>query len=401
MSRPDQPDHGEPFGVTGQAREHHADDRDDRDQQAGRGAGQAPLRVRQQQPGSDDLDEREHHQPPPVRQQDPDLPGAAGRAGSSRTAATEVRGEHEHGDRDALVGHLDEQVGNPPDHAHRREQDPAPPTHVTSPLPGPATSGPTPADRLVFRAAAAREYPRGQFPERAQGESAAKVDVTCAGNRSSSRRPAARCSPGARPAAAPAARTSGTPAAAMPTAAGRTRWRATAGRASGGPPGRRERRPGGPAACACAGRCWSALAGGLALTAAFPPAGSGRWPRSARRCWWWRCGSGACADRSRSGCCSAWRFFVPLLSWLINLAWYAWAALAVAEARHLRGARRWASGCCCGCAPGRWPWRAGGSRPRRLRDRWPWGGFPWGRLAMSQAQAPDRAAGPPSAGRRC
>ena len=25
-------------------------------------------------------------------------------------------------------------------------------------------------------------------------------------------------------------------------------------------------------------------------------------------------------------------FFVPLLSWLVNVAWYAWAALAIAEA---------------------------------------------------------------------
>ncbi len=25
-------------------------------------------------------------------------------------------------------------------------------------------------------------------------------------------------------------------------------------------------------------------------------------------------------------------FFIPLLSWLVNVAWYAWAALAVAEA---------------------------------------------------------------------
>ena len=79
--------------------------------------------------------------------------------------------------------------------------------------------------------------------------------------------------------------------------------------------------------------------------------------------------------------------FVPLLSWLINVAWYAWAALAGAEALIFAIV-------CIGQRlllelPG-WPalvaawWVAA----EALRDRWPFA-FPWGRLAMSQSVAPD------------
>ena len=77
---------------------------------------------------------------------------------------------------------------------------------------------------------------------------------------------------------------------------------------------------------------------------------------------------------------------LPLLSWLINLAWYAWAALAIAEAvifalltvgqRVLLSLRAWP------VAVAGW-WVAA----EALRDRWPYA-FPWGRLAMSQAGAP-------------
>jgi len=79
--------------------------------------------------------------------------------------------------------------------------------------------------------------------------------------------------------------------------------------------------------------------------------------------------------------------FVPLLSWLINVAWYAWAALAGAEALIFAvvviGQRLLLE------LPG-WPalvaawWVAA----EALRDRWPFA-FPWGRLAMSQSVAPD------------
>jgi apolipoprotein N-acyltransferase len=129
-----------------------------------------------------------------------------------------------------------------------------------------------------------------------------------------------------------------------------------------------------------------ALAGGLALTAAFPPVGAwplaplgpallvvALWRRSLRASF-------------TIGLVFGFALFVPLLSWLINLAWYAWAALAIAEAvifallavgqRVLLQLRAWP------VAVAGW-WVAA----EALRDRWPYA-FPWGRLAMSQAGAP-------------
>ena len=130
----------------------------------------------------------------------------------------------------------------------------------------------------------------------------------------------------------------------------------------------------------------AAIAGGLILTAAFPPIGA--WPlaplgpallvvalqgRSLRASF-------------AAGLLFGLVLFVPLLSWLINLAWYAWAALAIAEAvifavltvgqRVLLSLRAWP------VAVAGW-WVAA----ETLRDRWPYA-FPWGRLAMSQAGAP-------------
>ena len=77
---------------------------------------------------------------------------------------------------------------------------------------------------------------------------------------------------------------------------------------------------------------------------------------------------------------------MPLLSWLVNVAWYAWAALAAAEAlifgllavgqRLLLRLRAWP------LAVAGW-WVAA----EALRGRWPYA-FPWGSLAMSQAGAP-------------
>jgi apolipoprotein N-acyltransferase len=130
----------------------------------------------------------------------------------------------------------------------------------------------------------------------------------------------------------------------------------------------------------------AAVAGGLALTAAFPPAGvwplapvgpallvlalQGRRPRSS----------------FLAGLLFGLALFVPLLSWLINVAWYAWAALAAAEAvifallcvgqRALLSLRAWP------VAVAGW-WVAA----EALRGRWPYA-FPWGRLAMSQAGTP-------------
>ena len=138
--------------------------------------------------------------------------------------------------------------------------------------------------------------------------------------------------------------------------------------------------PAGPALLA-------ALAGGLALAAAFPPVGA--WPLAAvgpallTIALWRRSLRGSLAV----GLIFGFAFFIPLLSWLVNVAWYVWAALAVVEAvmfsvlavgqRLLLNLRAWP------LAVAGW-WVAA----EALRDRAPFGGFPWGRLAMSQASAP-------------
>ena len=130
----------------------------------------------------------------------------------------------------------------------------------------------------------------------------------------------------------------------------------------------------------------TAVAGGLALAAAFPPAGI--WPLAAGGpallvvALWRRSLRGSFVI----GLCFGLAFFVPLISWLINLAWYAWAALAIAEAvifavfaigqRLMLRLPAWPVFVAC------W-WVAA----EAFRDRWPYA-FPWGRLAMSQAQAP-------------
>ncbi len=129
------------------------------------------------------------------------------------------------------------------------------------------------------------------------------------------------------------------------------------------------------------------VAGGLAVFASFPPLDV--WPLAAL-------GPGllvvALTGRSLRGSFGCGlvfglALFVPLLSWLINVAWYAWAALAGAEAlifailcvgqRLLLELPFWPS------AVAAW-WVAA----EALRDRWPFA-FPWGRLAMSQSVAPD------------
>jgi apolipoprotein N-acyltransferase len=138
-----------------------------------------------------------------------------------------------------------------------------------------------------------------------------------------------------------------------------------------------------------AGRGWavlSAAAGGLALAAAFPPAGI--WPLAAAGpallvvALWRR----SLRASFLIGLVFGVAFFVPLLSWLLNVAWYAWAALAAAEAlifgllavgqRLLLRLRAWP------LAVAGW-WVAA----EALRGKWPYA-FPWGSLAMSQAGAP-------------
>jgi apolipoprotein N-acyltransferase len=135
---------------------------------------------------------------------------------------------------------------------------------------------------------------------------------------------------------------------------------------------------------------WAVLlsgAGGLAVFASFPPVNA--WPLAA-------VGPGllvvALTGRSLRGSFGCGlvfsaALFVPLLSWLINVAWYAWAALALAETvifalacigqRLLLDLPFWPA------AVAAW-WVA----VEALRDRWPFA-FPWGRLAMSQSAAPD------------
>jgi apolipoprotein N-acyltransferase len=129
-----------------------------------------------------------------------------------------------------------------------------------------------------------------------------------------------------------------------------------------------------------------AVAGGLAVAAAFPPAGV--WPLAA-------VGPAllVVALHRRSlrgsfvvGLGFGLAFFFPLLSWLLNVAWYAWTALAVAEAvifaAFAVGQRLMLRLPAWPVAVGAW-WVA----VEAFRDRWPYA-FPWGRLAMSQAQAP-------------
>ena len=130
-----------------------------------------------------------------------------------------------------------------------------------------------------------------------------------------------------------------------------------------------------------------AIAAGLVLAGAFPPVGF--WPLAiigpallTLAVWGKRT-----LPAFGLGFASGAVFFVGLLSWLINVAWYAWATLAGLEALifavavaalppllRLRG----------------WPLAVAGwwVTQEAIRDRVPWGGFPWGRLAMSQASAP-------------
>lgn len=130
-----------------------------------------------------------------------------------------------------------------------------------------------------------------------------------------------------------------------------------------------------------------ALTAGLALAGAFPPAGF--WPLAPAgpalltlAVW----GRRPLAASGYAACCGI-AFFVPLLSWLVNLAWYPWLALAAIETvifgllalvlPALLRLRFWP------VAVAGW-WVA----QEAVHSRVPWGGFPWGRLAMSQAGAP-------------
>jgi apolipoprotein N-acyltransferase len=142
-----------------------------------------------------------------------------------------------------------------------------------------------------------------------------------------------------------------------------------------------------------------ALASGLLLAVAFPPFGV--WPLAFLSP---ALLVVALSGRSLRGAFTVGlvfglAFFIVLLVWVVNLAWFAWVALAIASAlifavfavaqRLLLNLRYWP------LAVAGW-WVAA----EAFRDRWPWGGFPWGRLAMSQAGIPTQGwaaiAGPPA-----
>jgi apolipoprotein N-acyltransferase len=129
------------------------------------------------------------------------------------------------------------------------------------------------------------------------------------------------------------------------------------------------------------------LAGGLALYAAFPPVDA--WPLAVAGPGMLVLALTGRSLRASFGCGLVFglALFVPLLSWLVNEAWYAWVALAAALAiifavlcigqRLLLRLRFWPA-----AVAGWWVAAEG------VRDRWPYP-FPWGRLAMSQSVAPD------------
>jgi apolipoprotein N-acyltransferase len=137
---------------------------------------------------------------------------------------------------------------------------------------------------------------------------------------------------------------------------------------------------------------WAAVMaglGGLALAGAFPP--TGVWPLAPLGpallvlALWRR----SLRASTGLGVIFGLALFVPLLSWLVNVAWYAWLVLAAAEAVVF-------GVLCMGQRlllrlPG-WPLAVAGwwVMAEALRARWPYA-FPWGRLAMSQAGAPTAA----------
>jgi apolipoprotein N-acyltransferase len=152
-------------------------------------------------------------------------------------------------------------------------------------------------------------------------------------------------------------------------------------------PGQRGRDVGGQPGLRLRWALLVALAGGLLLAASFPPLGI--WPLAV-------VGTAlltvALAGRNLrasflAGLVFGVAFFFPLLSWVINVWWFAWTALALGSAvilAVLAVAQRLLLR-----LPG-WPLAVAGwwVGLEALRDRFPFGGFPWGRLAMSQSAAP-------------
>jgi apolipoprotein N-acyltransferase len=152
---------------------------------------------------------------------------------------------------------------------------------------------------------------------------------------------------------------------------------------------RRLRRP----TRATVARLAAALAAGAALYVSFPPYG------------WWPLAPVAVAlltlachgRRLRAGLglgmLTGLTFFVPLLSWTgLNVGAFPWLLLSTVQAAYLALLGAALAGCSVLVARRRWLlvpltgllWTA----QEALRDRAPFGGFPWGRLAFSQADSP-------------
>ena len=141
------------------------------------------------------------------------------------------------------------------------------------------------------------------------------------------------------------------------------------------------------------------LVAGLLLAAAFPP--FGLWPLAfvAPALLVVALSGRSLRGAFTVGLVFGLAFFFPLVAWVINLAWFAWVALAIASALIFAvfaiGAAAAAQPALVAAAVAGW-WVAA----EAFRDRWPWGGFPWGRLAMSQAGVPTQGwaaiAGPPA-----
>ena len=139
----------------------------------------------------------------------------------------------------------------------------------------------------------------------------------------------------------------------------------------------------------------AAVVAGPALVVAFPPYDM-----------WWTAPVGvallALATHRRSGLAGAalglvtgMGFFAPLLHWTAidaRIGWWPWLVLALSQAAFvalLGAAAAW-----CSRVADRWVWSwplltgALWTAQEALRSRQPFGGFPWGRLAFSQADSP-------------
>ena len=123
----------EPVRSAGEPGQHRPDDRHGRHQQAAGRAGQVLFRAGEQRERADDLNHGKRDQPAPVAAQRTQLT-AAQRDREQQQGTQRDPDEHQHRDRDAAVRHLDQQVRDTPDEAHRGEQHPAPSAHGRAPF---------------------------------------------------------------------------------------------------------------------------------------------------------------------------------------------------------------------------------------------------------------------------